>query len=230
MELIFGICSSALVEEVWQQVHPASHPPYVGILSAPHYLTTTLHRMVDEARHPDPTPDPVQYHLLMLLFRLMLFDTLKLLSRPSSMVSRALATAEIVPVVQHRNTSIEQALSLMRNDYQRNDLTLTTVADVAGLSLFHFTRLFKQETGMTPGHYLRQQRLNHALHLLFDTPLSLDEVAYQSGLGSARRLSDLCQATFGQATAQLRKTSEQILVLSDLPEQEIVGNEQRNVV
>jgi AraC-like DNA-binding protein len=226
MEVILCTCSSALVQELWWQVDPTSQPPHVAVVPAPQLLATTMHRMVYEAKHPDPAQD----HLLTLLFRLMLLDTFRLFVRTSSTTSLSLTISGIMPVTTNINTSIERALLLMHKEYQRDDLALATVADFAGLSLFHFTRLFKQETGITPGHYLRHQRLNHALHLLFDTRLSLDEVAYQSGLGSARRLSDLCQTAFGQTTTQLRKTGEQVMVLSELPAQKIVGNEQRNAV
>ena len=85
------------------------------------------------------------------------------------------------------------------------------------MSLFHFTRRFKQETGLTPGLLLRQQRLAEALHLILETRLPFEVIAQRSGLGSARRLCDLCVATFGQRPAALRRGQERESILTGFP-------------
>jgi len=60
-------------------------------------------------------------------------------------------------------------------------ISVQALAAVAGLSIYHFARAFKQSEGMTPHDYLMQRRLQRAQDLLSATNLSLSEVALASG-------------------------------------------------
>ena len=63
-------------------------------------------------------------------------------------------------------------------------ITLDTIADVAGFSKFHFSRLFKQYTDLSFYDYLNQRRVKEAEKLLLDPNLSITEVAMRSGFSS----------------------------------------------
>lgn len=64
------------------------------------------------------------------------------------------------------------------------DITLDTVADLAGFSKYHFTRLFKQFTGITFYTYLNHKKIALAENLLIDPDISVTEVALRSGFTS----------------------------------------------
>jgi AraC family transcriptional regulator of adaptative response/methylated-DNA-[protein]-cysteine methyltransferase len=68
---------------------------------------------------------------------------------------------------------------------------LTTLAGRAGLSPFHFHRLFATWAGVTPKDFLQCLTLAHAKELLRDGESILD-VALESGLSGPGRLHDLC--------------------------------------
>jgi AraC family transcriptional regulator of adaptative response/methylated-DNA-[protein]-cysteine methyltransferase len=68
---------------------------------------------------------------------------------------------------------------------------LTTLAVRAGLSQFHFHRLFATWAGVTPKDFLQCLTLSHAKELLRDGE-SILEVALESGLSGPGRLHDLC--------------------------------------
>src|SRR5664279_3911170 len=68
---------------------------------------------------------------------------------------------------------------------------LTTLAGRAGLSQFHFHRLFATWAGVTPKDFLQCLTLAHAKKLLRDGAPILD-VALESGLSGPGRLHDLC--------------------------------------
>lgn len=70
------------------------------------------------------------------------------------------------------------------NDNYSEDITLTAIADVAGFSKFHFSRLFKQFTDISFYDYLNQRRVKEAERLLLDPDLSVTEVAMRSGFSS----------------------------------------------
>ena len=59
-------------------------------------------------------------------------------------------------------------------------LTLDEVAQIAGLSRYHFLRAFKESTGFTPHAYLRRLRVNYGKNLL-EQGNSCIEAAYAAG-------------------------------------------------
>lgn len=65
------------------------------------------------------------------------------------------------------------------------DLRLSDLAQIAGLSTYHFSRLFKQAVGIAPGQYVLQQRIERAKRLLKQPSVSVQQVAKDCGFGSA---------------------------------------------
>ena len=61
------------------------------------------------------------------------------------------------------------------------DVSLQDIANAAGMSLFHFAKAFKQATGQSPYHYVKEQRLRHARSLLHDASMSIGQVAKAVG-------------------------------------------------
>lgn len=79
--------------------------------------------------------------------------------------------------------AIGRALATMRDSLDR-PLPLATLAEVAGLSPFHFARTFRQATGIPPGQFLAALRLERAKHLLLTTDLTVTEVCFAVGYDS----------------------------------------------
>jgi transcriptional regulator GlxA family with amidase domain len=68
-------------------------------------------------------------------------------------------------------------------------IDLPALAAVAGLSMHHFARQTKQSAGLTPHHYLTQERLERAQALLTKTALPLSEIAYAAGFSDQSHLA-----------------------------------------
>lgn len=64
------------------------------------------------------------------------------------------------------------------------NITVDDLADIAGFSKFHFSRLFKQFSGVSCCEYLTQKRIAHAETLLIQPNISITEAAMRSGFGS----------------------------------------------
>ncbi|WP_017301120.1 AraC family transcriptional regulator [Nodosilinea nodulosa] len=65
--------------------------------------------------------------------------------------------------------------------YLTDDLTLADLALQAGLSKFHFSRLFKDATGLTPHKYVQQRRIERAAQVLLRREGAIAAVAADFG-------------------------------------------------
>jgi transcriptional regulator of acetoin/glycerol metabolism/AraC-like DNA-binding protein len=81
---------------------------------------------------------------------------------------------------------------------------LTMLASVAGLSIHHFARGFKQSTGVTPHQYLTRKRVERAQDMLAHTTLSLSEIAYAVGFSDQSHLARHFRQMFGVTPGQFR--------------------------
>ena len=70
------------------------------------------------------------------------------------------------------------------DDHYGEDLTLEGIADMAGFSKYHFSRLFKQYTDYTFGDYLCYRRIKAAEEFLAKPDYSITEVALLAGFPS----------------------------------------------
>jgi transcriptional regulator GlxA family with amidase domain len=74
------------------------------------------------------------------------------------------------------------------------------------MSVRTFSRKFRAETGQSPGNWLTQQRVRHAMQLLESTDLAVDAVARRSGLGTGASLRQHMRAAHGVSPLAYRKT------------------------
>jgi AraC-like DNA-binding protein len=80
-----------------------------------------------------------------------------------------------------RRRAVESALWI--DAHADRDIDLGTAARQAGVSSFHFLRLFSSVLGVTPHQYLVRSRLRRAAHLLTDDSRSITSVAFDVGFG-----------------------------------------------
>jgi AraC family transcriptional regulator len=64
------------------------------------------------------------------------------------------------------------------------EITLAQLAEVAGLSVFHFARTFTRAMGVSPGRYVSRMRLEKAMAEIAAGKLSLAEIAFKAGFSS----------------------------------------------
>ena len=84
------------------------------------------------------------------------------------------------------------------------DITLDTLAGISYLSKYHFIRLFKEKTSLTPHQYILNLRIEYALKLIQkDMPLSL--VAQSSGFSDQSHFIRLFKERFGFTPSKLLK-------------------------
>ena len=83
-------------------------------------------------------------------------------------------------------------------------MDLAELAAIAGLSVFHFARQFKQSAGVTPHYYLIQKRVERADDMLHRTDLSLSEIALAAGFSDQSHLARHFRQMHGMTPGQFR--------------------------
>jgi transcriptional regulator GlxA family with amidase domain len=108
-----------------------------------------------------------------------------------------------VPDPQQATTTGARAWALGR---LHEPIQLRDMAAQESMSVRTFTRRFREETGVSPGQWLAQQRVERARQLLESTDLSVDQVAREAGFGTAQSMRQHLQAALGVTPTAYRRT------------------------
>jgi AraC-like DNA-binding protein len=146
------------------------HVLRLGPASTPATLLLDLHRRVTDrtAGGTDELSVNIEVHRLLLE------------------LERAVRTPTAAPPAE-----VAQVLRLIDERYGDPDLNVAALADTAGYSRYHFSRVFKQHTGLSPYQRLLRVRIRRALQLLTTTDLPVKQVALRVGF---RDVSWFCSA------------------------------------
>lgn len=76
---------------------------------------------------------------------------------------------------------VSHVIALMRSNI-RGDMNLTRMAESVSLTPEHLCRIFKAETGESPGRYFKKIKMREAERLLVNTFLSVKEIMTAVGI------------------------------------------------
>jgi transcriptional regulator GlxA family with amidase domain len=96
-----------------------------------------------------------------------------------------------------------EAIRLVETDAAR-PLGLKELAAVAGMSRYHFLRVFRGLTGMTPHRYLISARLRRAALALASSRRPVIAIALDAGFGDLSTFNKTFRAVFGLTPTQYR--------------------------
>ena len=85
------------------------------------------------------------------------------------------------------------------------DFDLARLAAQAGLSKFHFQRLFKSAVGVSPSRYQINLRMNLARQLLRETKMSVVDVALEVGYANPSHFAQLFRRETGLSPSEYRR-------------------------
>jgi AraC family transcriptional regulator len=86
-----------------------------------------------------------------------------------------------------------------------DDISVGELASVACLSPFHFSRAFKEATGLTPHRFISQRRLERARRLLESSELSIADVALMTHFSSQASFTRAFSRVIGLSPGDYRK-------------------------
>lgn len=87
----------------------------------------------------------------------------------------------------------------------RQNWTVQEMADAACLSLSHFKRKFKSETGLSPHDWLLRHKISLAEEMLLRTRLSMAEIAYALDFSSSQHFADIFKQYKGKTPTEYRR-------------------------
>ncbi len=209
-------------------IHPAFIPirwewtsklNFLVMTLAPDFLDDVARRTFGEAAapvqlwHEDGKHDPLINNVAAALLR----ELLRVDAATSTFIE-SLATVLSVHLIRHysectsnaaepttTHRAVAAAVRYIREHYA-HEVSLADIAQAAGLSVFHLTRLFKKTMGMSPHHYLIEVRVHSALALLSaggERP-SLAEIAAAVGFSDQSHLTRQFKRVLGTTPKRAR--------------------------
>ena len=108
------------------------------------------------------------------------------------------------PRLKKNDDSMSRVVSYIRSHVGKR-ITLQEMADIAGLSLYYFSHLFKEMTGQSPNEFVIYSRIDRAKALLLTSDLSIAEISREVGYPNSSNLITLFTKRVGCPPAQFRK-------------------------
>jgi AraC-like DNA-binding protein len=122
-----------------------------------------------------------------------------------NVAAAALDRKPAIDSARDRRRAVEAALWL--EAHAREAVDLDGIAGQAGLSPFHFLRLFARVLGVTPHQYLVRCRLREAARLLCDPTPSVTEIAYDVGFADLSNFTRTFRRAAGLSPREFRRVA-----------------------
>jgi len=87
-----------------------------------------------------------------------------------------------------------------------SNLSNDVLADRSNLATNAFTRLFRDETGISPQRFVKKRRIDRACMLLHHTDMTIDEVADQTGFADRYHFSRIFKQITGYSPGSYKKS------------------------
>lgn len=112
----------------------------------------------------------------------------------------------VTPSAADRRRAVEAALRIDDEAEAPHDLAAASAR--AGLSAYHFLRVFAKVVGVTPHQYLVRARLRRAARLLAEEERPITDVAYDAGFGDLSNFVRTFRRAAGVSPRAFRKAAK----------------------
>jgi AraC-like DNA-binding protein len=115
------------------------------------------------------------------------------------------AQKPMTATMRDRRRAVETALWIDAHSHQQ--INLEDACAQAGVSAFHFLRLFSEVVGVTPHQYLVRSRLRHAARRLADDDSPITDIAYDVGFNDLSNFVRTFHRAAGASPLKFRQAS-----------------------
>jgi len=97
-----------------------------------------------------------------------------------------------------------RAIAFIKNHYA-DKITLQNIADSVYLNVSYFSKIFKEETGQTPGNYISMVRIDESKKLLANPSISIIDIPELVGFDSQSYFTQVFKKSVGCTPGQYRR-------------------------
>ncbi|MBP2066011.1 helix-turn-helix domain-containing protein [Streptomyces iranensis] len=152
------------------------------------------------------TGDPVVEHIIRSLPANREASDLYAESAAAFLATHLLSQGRMPRVPGHEHAAVRQGIAIMQ-DRLAEPLTLADIAAELHLSLYHFVRVFRDATGVTPHRFLTRLRIELARRLLSETNLTIEQITQRCGFAAPSALSSAFLRQVGVRPSAYRKAT-----------------------
>lgn len=195
-----------LLENIWQQLEQAAAGDIEILRSRSQELAITLLHFITDRHH---SPD------VLLMFRNNLIRGMSSAQSPADIKAQLNEMVEnsIRLLDQYAADAGHELISRAQKFIQDNlhkNISIEDVAKHIHLSIFYFSRLFKEKTGVTYTEYLIELRLEKSKMLLLTTNDTVASIAKRVGYAETNSFSRLFKSRVGISPSQYRLSRGQV--------------------
>ena len=119
--------------------------------------------------------------------------------------ARALSSTSFAKIALPSDSRRVQKVKSYIDAHYHEEIRLSTVADIAGMSDSSFSRFFKLHTGRNLSDYIIDLRLGHACRLLVDSSDSIAEIGYHCGFNNLSNFNRIFRKRKGCSPSEFRE-------------------------
>lgn len=184
-------------------------------ITARHWYRNIVNRVGNVFSLPDP--QPIVSKLTSIYD---IFDSSSLVREPllSKYLTDILTSVMLyAPSGEKTNVhiGIAEKITAYISEHFTENLSVSQLASLAGLSDYHFIRIFKKQTGFTPHEYVLNTRMNMARYLLKNSELSVKDICFSTGFSCESVFCSAFKRMEGMTPVQYRAASLSSAIILD---------------
>lgn len=102
---------------------------------------------------------------------------------------------------------VDEAKRYIKSHLQES-ISLDSMATLVNMSKSRFSHVFKEDTGVTPGEYINEKRMNMAARLLKETDLKISEISDAVGIDNSNYFSTQFRKKFNLSPIEYRRRED----------------------